>query len=324
MAQSSRFEAHIGQRLKLRELHILSSVVQWGSMAKAADQLGMTQPAVSDAIGSFEAALGVRLLDRNRRGITPTIYALALLKHGNVVFDELRQGIREIEFLRNPEAGEVRMACSEALAAGFVPAIINEFSRRQPLVSFHLVEENTGTMHFRELRERNVDFMLGFVSATRSDDDVEMEVLFNDQVFVVAGRQSKWAKRRKIRLAELTDEPWILGSSNNAVRSIVIETFRARGLSPPREKVTSNSAHVRLHLLATGRFLTVMAGCVVRHNEGRWPLTVLPVDFGNRQLPIAVVTLKNRTLSPAAQRFIEYARDVAKPLAARSSRRSVR
>src|SRR6185369_13319768 len=125
-----QWESRIGRRLKLRDLHILSSVVQWGSMAKASTYLAMSQPAVSEAIGNLEDALRVRLLDRNSRGIEPTIYAQALLKRGHVVFDELRQGIRDIEFLADPTVGEVRIVSQELFAAGLLPAAIDRLSRR--------------------------------------------------------------------------------------------------------------------------------------------------------------------------------------------------
>jgi DNA-binding transcriptional LysR family regulator len=117
---------------------------------------------------------------------------------------------------------------------------------------------------------------------------------------------------RKITLAELANESWILGPPNNAVRSLVTDAFRAHGLAAPRDKISSHSMSVRFQLLATGRFLTVIAGCVLRRNAERWSLTALPVDFGMPRLPIAIVTLKNRTLSPTSQRFIEHARAAAK------------
>lgn len=82
------WERRIGGRLKLRDLHILSKVVEWGSMARAASRLGMSQP-VSEAIANLESALHVRLLDRTARGIEPTIYAAVLLKRERIVFDEL-------------------------------------------------------------------------------------------------------------------------------------------------------------------------------------------------------------------------------------------
>src|SRR5215207_6439015 len=96
----------IDQRLKLRELQVLSAVVECGSMARAGNQLHMSQPAVSAAIANLEAALGVRLLDRNRRGVEPTMYSKALLKRGRVAFEELRQGLKDVEFLLDPASGE--------------------------------------------------------------------------------------------------------------------------------------------------------------------------------------------------------------------------
>ncbi len=97
-------------------------------MAKAAKHLSMTQPAVSDAIATLEDALQVQLLDRTSKGVEPTIYAEALLKRGHAIFDELRQGIRDIEFLADPTAGEVRIGCPESFAAGLVPAIIDRLT----------------------------------------------------------------------------------------------------------------------------------------------------------------------------------------------------
>src|SRR5262245_39547737 len=99
------WESRIGRRVTLRDLHILSVVVRSGSMAKAASYLATSQSAVADAIANLEDALHVRLLDRSPQGIEPTIYANVLLKRGHAVFDELKQGVKEIEFLSDPTAG---------------------------------------------------------------------------------------------------------------------------------------------------------------------------------------------------------------------------
>jgi DNA-binding transcriptional LysR family regulator len=92
----------IGRRLKLRDLHVLMTVVQRGSMAKAAAELAVSQPAVSKAIADMEHTLGLRLLDRSRNGIEPTAYGRALVKRGLTIFDELKQGVEELEFLADP------------------------------------------------------------------------------------------------------------------------------------------------------------------------------------------------------------------------------
>src|SRR5215470_8067809 len=128
MGKTIDWEARIGRRLGLRDLHVFFTVVQRGSMAKAAQQLNVTQPAVSKAIGDLEHTLGVRLLDRRPQGVEPTIYGHALLKRGNAVFDELKQSIRDIEFLADPTVGEVRFGCPETLAGAVLLPAIRQFS----------------------------------------------------------------------------------------------------------------------------------------------------------------------------------------------------
>lgn len=316
------WETRISRRLKLRDLHILLTVVHWGSMAKGAAHLGMSQPAVSEAIANLEGTLRVRLLDRNPRGIEPTIYARALLKRGDVVFDELKQGIRDIEFLANPTAGEIRIGAPESLLAGFVPAIVDQLSRLYPKVSVSVIAAQPGEQEFRELRERSVDLLLGRLFKPVSDDDVAVDVLCQDAFYIVAGANSPWSRRRKLTLSELMNEPWISFPMNSVVNSYVREGFRAHGLDLPKSTITSFSTQVRLHLLETGRFLTILHDSVLWFNAKHWSLKVLPIDLLIRPMPIAIFILKNRTVSPVVQLFIDQAHEIAKLLLSTSIQRT--
>ena len=306
------WETRIGRRLKLRDLHILGAVVQWGSMAKAAKHLSMTQPAVSNAIASLEHTLGVRLLDRSSKGVEATIYATALIKRGLVAFDELRQGIKDIEFLADPTRGEVRIGCPESLSAGLVPAIIERLSRRHPQITVYIVDAQPAATGFRELRERSVDLLLGRVFEPFSEDDVSMEVLCEDRFQLVVGARSPWARRRKITMSELIDEPWILYPPDNVIGSFVAGAFRTHGLDAPRKAVTTFSLHVRMHLLATQRFVTIMQESVLQYNAERWSLKALPIDLGLPRVPLASFCLAHRTLSPVVERFLDQVREVAR------------
>src|SRR4051812_8924400 len=120
MGQMMQWSDRVGRRLKLRDLHILLAVARSGSMGKAAADLAMSQPSISKAIADVEDAVGLRLFDRGPHGVEATIYGRALLKCGNAVFDELRQGVKELEFLTDPTIGELRIGCTETMAAGFV------------------------------------------------------------------------------------------------------------------------------------------------------------------------------------------------------------
>ena len=123
----------IGRRMKLHDLHVLMTVVQFGSMGEAAKRLNSHQPAISRSIAELEHALGVRLLDRHRQGVEPTEYGRALLDCGVAVFDDLRRGLKNIEFLADPTAGEIRIGCHPFLAPrALSPPSGDRLSQRYP------------------------------------------------------------------------------------------------------------------------------------------------------------------------------------------------
>ena len=308
------WENRIGRRLTLRDLHILSVVVECGSMAKGAKTLGMSQPAVSEAVTNLEGALKVRLLDRSQRGIEPTIYARALLERGHVVFDELQQGVRHIEFLADPTVGEIRLGCPESMMAGLVPAIIDRMSRQCPRVVVHVANAQPGEQEFRALSERRLDIMMGRILRPISNPDVQTEMLCNDELRVVAGSSSPWARRRKVSLMDLESEPWVMFPTDSVISSYLAPAFRAAGCEPPRGTITSFSMHLRMQLLATGRYLTIMHGWTLRHYAVHWPLKPLPIELKLPPAPIAAFTLKNRTISPVVTTFLKHARDISRSL----------
>ena len=128
----------IARRLKLHDMRVLIAVVQSGSMHKAAERLRTSQPAISRTIADLEHAVGVRLLERSPHGIQPTQYGRVLVKRGVATFDELRQGVKDIKFLADPSTGELRLACSDAMAAGPVLAVIEQLTWQHPRLVFHV------------------------------------------------------------------------------------------------------------------------------------------------------------------------------------------
>src|SRR5215471_8904944 len=273
-----RWSERIGRRVKLQDLHVLMTVVQSGSMGKAARHLNTSQPNVSKSIADLERALGVRLLDRHRLGIEPTDFGRALLNGGATIFDELRQTVKNIEFLADPAAGEVRIGSNVGLAASFTSAVIDRLSRRYPRIMFHLVT-GFGEALLEALCERNLDLLTARRFGPIPDERVDFEFLFDEACVVAAGAQSPWARRRKIALAELVNEPWVLPPLGTGIISIALEAFRAAGLDYPRTTLFTDSAQVRMNLLATGRFLTILTYYTLKFPTKRSELTVLPVEL---------------------------------------------
>ena len=302
----------IERRISLHDVRVLMSVVQAGSMGKAAKRLATSQPAISRSIADLESALGVRLLDRSPKGIEPTSYGRALLKRGTVVFDELQQGVKDIQFLADPTAGELRIGASIAIAGGFVASLVNRLSQRHPRLAFQILATDTATA-YRALVDRQVDLAVVHVIEPVAEEYLSAETLFRDPHLVVAGAQNPWTRRRRLGLSDLLNEPWTLPMPDSPYGSVVSEAFRAQGLGIPRTVVTS-TLPVRSALLATGRFLSMVPRVVMRFPVKTQKLKSLPIDLPTTLRPLALITLKNRTLNPAAQLFTDFAREAAKPL----------
>jgi DNA-binding transcriptional LysR family regulator len=309
-------EDHIGRRLRFRDLQVLFAVVQSGSMAKAAMQLGLTQPAVSDIVAGLEQMFGVRLFDRNPRGVVPTIYGRALLKRGRAAFDELRQGIKDIDFLSDPTAGELKIGCPASVLGGTLSLAVEHFSKRYPRVVLHFDEVTSPGNDFPSLREREHDLILARIARPLVDEeDLDVEVLFQDPLLIAAHTNSEWARRRKIEAAELLDASWILTAPDASVYVSVAEAFRARGLGMPKISIVARSGHLRMFLVARGPFVTAVPSSLLRFNAAKLSLKVLPVDLDILGYPVAILTLKKRVLNPLAGLFLDHVRTVAKSIA---------
>jgi DNA-binding transcriptional LysR family regulator len=310
MPQITQWEHHIGRRLRLRDLFVFFTVVKCGGMAKAASQLGVSTPSISDVIAGLEQVLGVRLLDRNSKGVVPTRYGQALLMRGHAAFDELRQGIRDIEFISDPAAGEVRVGCSESLLA-FLVLVIERLSRKHPRMRFHVQQVHWPTVEFPELHAREIDLALARLAGGLVQGDLEAEILFDDPFSVAVGPNSKWARRRKIDLAKLVDEPWLVTPLDVLAGRFVVEAFEACGLKPPTPVVATYSTYLRCNLASRGQYIAVLPRSVLQLNAKQYSLKELPIQLSAKPSPVAVVSLRNRTLTPAVEVFLECARELA-------------
>jgi DNA-binding transcriptional LysR family regulator len=260
------------------------------------------------------------LLDRNSQGLEVTEYGHVLLNGGAAAFDELRQAVKNIKFLADPTAGEVRIGSNHTHTASVVSAIIHRLSQQYPHIVFHLVTARAVSLN-RELTERNVDLLITGRWGPLIDERLEFEFLFDDQIVIAAGAQSPWARRRKIELAELANEPWVLPPPGSTVASHALESFRASGLDFPRTIVVTESPQVRFNLPATGSFLTMLPASALKFPIRHTEIKALPVQLPIGPVPCGIVTLKNRTLSSVTRLFIEHAREVAKLLAKRKGGR---
>jgi DNA-binding transcriptional LysR family regulator len=194
-----------------------------------------------------------------------------------------------------------------------VAPVVDRLARKYPRMPFHVVAGVPAPLR-QELAARHVDFVIARFARPVSEEYSE-EILFHDALVVVAGPNNPLTRRRKIELAELLSEPWVLDPPNTDFGAMQAGVFRAVGFDPPRLTVAAPSMALRDELLATGRFVTVVVGFSLLLPRRHPGLKALPVRLPNLRQPVGITTLKNRSLSPVAQIFTESVRELVKPLA---------
>jgi DNA-binding transcriptional LysR family regulator len=301
----------LARRIRLRDLHTLRAVAEAGSMARAAEGLALSQPAISKAVAEMERTLGVPLLDRSARGVEATAYGRVLLARGTAMLDELRQGLEEIRFLADPTRGEVRVGATEPMTA-VVSAVVDRLSRRHPRMRFR-VDVAPTTELLEGLRGRALDLAVTRMAAAVAEPDLRVEVLFEDPLAVMADRGHPLVRRRRrVGLGDLLDEPWAIPPDDSFLGVFIARAFRSRGLEPPRAAVVTRSVQMWVAMLRTRRFLGVGPSAMLRFAAHYPGLAALPVDLSETRRPIALVALAGRSLAPAARLFAEAARSVAR------------
>jgi DNA-binding transcriptional LysR family regulator len=306
----------VGRRLRFRDLEVFSAVVESGSMAKAAAQLGVTQPAVSEIVASLESAFQVRLLDRSPQGVAPTIYGQALLKRGLAALDELKQGLRDISFLTDPSGGEVRVGWPESFTE-VMSGMVRAFCLEHPGIALRIDHLPAPTSELPELQARKLDIALARSLPEPFGSDLNVEVLFDDPAVIAAGANSRWARKRRIELADLVDAAWVATPRETLTTRLLEQAFRDQGLPAPKLQVMTFSVQLRARLLVEGEFLACLPRSLVQVKVDGVALRALPIDLPPHTFPVAIVTVKNRTLTPVVELFLKRLRAFVKSGAAR-------
>jgi DNA-binding transcriptional LysR family regulator len=230
-------------------------------------------------------------------------------------FEQL-SGHQAIEFLSDPTSGSLGIGGASPFIDAMIPAVIARLAQRYPSIEFRVVESDTPKL-CAQLRARALDLVIGRISTGSGEDDLVSDVLFEDRMCVVAGADRRWSRRREVKLAALVDEPWVMPEPDNLIWPLIEEAFRAAGVPPPVPKVMSSAMAIRLRLMETGGFLTVLPRSMLHFGAQRFRTKVLPVLPTAQPQAAQVIMLRNRTPNPIAKVFIDELRAFTGPLASR-------
>ena len=221
--------------LDVRRLRVLREVAARGSFSAAAEALAYTQSAVSQQIAALEREAGTRLMERSARGVTPTDAGRALVVHADAILARLADAEAELDAIAGLRGGRLRLTTFATAGATIVPKAIVSFRRSHPGVELVLGPEEPQD-GLAALRAGDADIALTIATtfdAPGRDDDLEIVHLLDDPMYLMLAADHPLAARSRLRLADLADDEWILGSSDRCPDArILVHACQEAGFEP--------------------------------------------------------------------------------------------
>ncbi len=295
---------------QLRDIEYFSVVAEHGNLGRAAEALGLSQPALSKSLRRLEQSMQAKLVKRTSKGVELTTVGAALFSHVRRLRLSLDDVTREVADLSQGRAGHLRIGIAPGFAIHLVPAACAALLKEAPRVTFKVtVLDREASLS--ALRHGELDLALTTLQAPRHEDLVE-EYLFEDEFVVYASADHRLAKKRRVTLADLAQERWAVTAFNAAAPQRFKQVFLDAGLPPPAIAMESNSLPLRNQLLASSDLLGFAAKRLVRQAAPHSRFAELRVRDLTYTRRAGVMYRKDAYLSPAARRFIEILKTTAK------------
>ena len=252
--------------MNLRQLRHFLATIEQGSLARASRKLNLSLPALSKSIQNLEATLGVMLLERGPKGMSPTIYGRALISHAKLVHAQVDHARREIGELKGMTRGRVSFGAGPSMALAVVPKAVARMAERYPGVNIDVVEGYTETL-CGALLDGTADFILAPDLGDLPPREVTAELLYADHITIMGRAGHPLADCRTVTMADLAAATWILPRRPDVARQHFEVHFQAEGLAPPVPLVETNSQAMTKLLVRTSDALTVLPTSLI-HEEG--------------------------------------------------------
>ncbi len=304
------------RHLKFKPLLIFDRVLQRRSILHAAQELHLTQPAVTKAIKELEDQLGVQLFERSNRGVVPTAYGLLLGARVKSVIAEVRYLADELNAFRSVESGHVIVGTLIAGSARLLPLTIARLKAQAPDVLI-TVREGSPDRLYPALATGELDVVVGRLPEREHPITqafpVEHRALLNESFRVVVRQGHELSGKTPITLADTLSWPWILPVPESPTRGVAESLFAEAGLALPRNRVESLSLLTNFGLMLHCDACGLLPRGALELFAASGLLVALDIQGIGRFGDVGYSIRAGKPLTPAARRFIEILREVALP-----------
>jgi LysR family transcriptional activator of glutamate synthase operon len=291
--------------MELRHLRCLVTLADERQFTRAAQRLGIAQPALSQQIRRLEAEMGLPLVDRTTRSVQLTAAGLRLVGHARRMLHEAELAVAELQDLRGLKAGRLAVGASHTIGALDLSRLLAEFHRRFPDVELR-VQDDVSLELAAALNRGELD--LAFMTMAGESHALESHLVSREPLTCIVPPAHPLAERSSLRMSDVAGETFVVFRRGATIRRRVDEAAEAAGFSP-RVLFETNSVGRMGSLVATGLGIAVLPAS----DAARFASSVVVVPFAGPALAhtVYVSWSAQRRQSPAARAFTALVFEVA-------------
>lgn len=301
---------YIRARLKTRQLLLLVALAEEGNIHRAAAVLNMTQPAASKLLRELEEMLGVPLFERLPRGMRPTRYGDAMIRHARAVVGSLDQAQEEVMALQAGRLGHVAVGAITSPGVTLLPPAVAMLKRESPGLRISLEIENSNVL-LERLAQEKLDLVVARLFAEHDKLHLRYEPLAAEPVCVVVRRDHPLLRAAALSLADLDRAGWIVPPAGSVLRHRFDLMFQRASLIPPTNVVETAALLFVTQMIESSDMLGVLAADVAAYYARHGMVAILPLDVPCHMDDFGIITRTDRLLSPAAEQMAEALRTVS-------------
>lgn len=298
-------------RVRMRQLQLVDRLLQDGSLLRAAEALGMSQPAASRLLAELEREAGAVLFDRHARGVVPTPAGEVVARHARVVLAELGRAQSELGRLRHGVQPHVALGSLLSPCSDFLPAALLRLAREAPGLAVS-VQVDTSRALVQGLLDARFDVVLARLGDASLDAELRFEPLVEEDFCVVARPGHPLAGRRRVGWGDLASARWILPPPGSDLRTRLDGLWVQHGVPAPRPGVETTAAPLLLSLLRLGDCVAALPREFVRPHVRARSLSVLRLDLGVRSDRFGIVTRRHRSPGTHLRQVLQVLREQAR------------
>ncbi|MCE5285245.1 MAG: LysR family transcriptional regulator [Pelosinus sp.] len=285
--------------MEWHQLESFRMVAKLQHITKAAEQLSISQPALSRSICRLEEELGFPLFKRQGKSVILNHYGVIFLRHVERALQEVEKGKKEVHDLLDPDFGTVSIAFIHSMGSNIIPQLVGRFREKYPGIQFRL-SQNASNFLLEQLEAGEIDLCL--CSPGNNKESIDWAPLFKEELFIAVHKGHRLAGQSSIRLEEIAAEPIITVKKNYGLRILAEQYFGAAGFTP-------NIAFEGEEILTLAGFVEAKLGvALIPHIMGLDDANIcfLPIAGQECHRIIEVAWVKDRYMSPAVRKFKNF------------------